>query len=79
MRWLSSLAALLLTAAIATWAAAQCAMCQATVQSSGNASLIAGLRSGILLLLAMPYLIAGTIALAVYVNYRRSLRWRMVN
>jgi hypothetical protein len=32
-----------------------------------------------LLLLVMPYLIAGTIALAVYVNYRRSLRWRMVN
>jgi hypothetical protein len=79
MRWLGSLAAFLLTAAIATWAAAQCAMCQATVQSSGNASLIAGLRSGILLLLVMPYLIAGTIALAVYVNYRRSLRWRMVN
>ncbi|MFA0758508.1 MAG: hypothetical protein PVTTEEND_001320 [Candidatus Fervidibacter sp.] len=79
MRWLPLVAVLLLLATIAPWAVAQCAMCQATVQSSGNANLMAGLRSGIFLLLVMPYLIAGTIALAVYVNYRRSLRWWMVN
>lgn len=70
MRWLSSLAAILLVATITTWVAAQCAMCQATVQSSGNVNLMAGLRGGILLLLVMPYLIVGAIAFAIYRAYR---------
>jgi len=70
MRWLPSVAVLLLLATIAPWAMAQCAMCKATVQSSGSANLMAGLRSGILLLRVMPYLIVGTIAFAIYRAYR---------
>lgn len=81
MRWLHALAALLLLAIVTTWVAAQCAMCQATVQSSGNVNLMAGLRSGILLLLVMPYLIVGTIAFAIYRAYRarRIAGWQMGN
>lgn len=81
MRWLSSLAALLLVATVTTWVAAQCAMCKANIQSSGDVNLIAGLREGILLLLVMPYLIVGTIAFVIYRAYRaqRIARWQMGN
>ncbi|MFA0739921.1 MAG: hypothetical protein DFNUSKGM_000017 [Candidatus Fervidibacter sacchari] len=76
MRWLVSLAfALLLT----KLALAQCAMCKANVIASGDNNLAAGLRAGILLLMAMPYLIIGTAAIAIYLAHRRSLRWRMEN
>ncbi len=72
MRWLSLTITLLTTAAIA---AAQCALCKAAVQSSGNEGLAQGLRWGILLLLVMPYLVVGSIAFAIYRAYRHQNRW----
>jgi len=43
-------------------AAAQCAMCRAALlNSQGGAELIAGLRQGIFLLLAIPLLITATV------------------
>lgn len=51
---------------------AQCAMCRGSLESSvsqGNTNFAAGINKGILYLLAMPYLIMGTIA---YLWYRSS-------
>ena len=53
-------------------AAAQCAMCRASVEnnvSNGDASIGAGLNNGILYLVVMPYLMAGIIG---YLWYRSS-------
>lgn len=63
MRWATVAITLLLSVAIAF---AQCALCKSSVQSSGDANLIAGLRSGILFLLFVPYLVIGSIAFAIY-------------
>lgn len=76
MRWLISLACALLLPKLAL---AQCAMCKANVIASGDNNLAAGLRASILLLMSMPYLIVGTVALAIYLAHRRSLRLRMEN
>jgi hypothetical protein len=54
-------------------------MCKANVIASGDNNLAAGLRAGILLLMSMPYLIVGAVALAIYLAHRRSLRLRMEN
>ncbi|MCS7265161.1 MAG: hypothetical protein NZ805_10050 [Armatimonadetes bacterium] len=72
MRLTTVVITLLLSAAIAF---AQCALCKSSVQSSGDPNLIAGLRSGILLLLFMPYLVFGLIAFGIYRAYRKSLSW----
>jgi hypothetical protein len=53
-------------------AQAQCAMCRASVESNmseGQASIGAGINTGILYLLAMPYLAIG---LVTYLWYRNS-------
>ncbi|MCM0059413.1 MAG: hypothetical protein NBV57_01020 [Algoriphagus sp.] len=53
-------------------AQAQCAMCRASVEnnvSNGETSIGAGLNSGILYLVVMPYLMAGIIG---YLWYRAS-------
>lgn len=55
-----------------TEAAAQCAMCRATVEnnvSNGDTSIGAGLNFGILYLFIMPYLAIGVIG---YLWYRKS-------
>ncbi|EAY29050.1 hypothetical protein [Microscilla marina] len=56
-------------------AAAQCAMCQATVESSMSegAGIGAGLNAGILYLAAFPYLVLGGIA---YFWYKHSKKRR---
>jgi len=62
---------LLLVISIAD-AAAQCAMCRATVEnnlSNGDIGIGAGLNFGILYLFVMPYLAVGTLA---YLWYRHS-------
>lgn len=52
---------------------AQCAMCGASVQSSQEGSEIAaGLNSGILYLLAIPYLIFMTFAFIIYRTVKRN-------
>lgn len=47
---------------------AQCAMCKAVVESGDN-SLAKGINSGILYLMAMPYLL---LFVGAYVYYKRS-------
>jgi hypothetical protein len=50
----------------------QCAMCVTALQNSAEGRVLAqSLGQGILFLLAMPYLIFGTAAYAVYRAYRR--------
>ncbi len=57
-------------------AAAQCAMCKSAVQASDAINFVEGLRSGILLLLVMPYLIVGSIGFAIYRAYRIQKNWQ---
>lgn len=46
---------------------AQCAMCRASLlHSQGGAELIAGLRQGVLLLLAVPLVISAIVLLGIY-------------
>lgn len=58
----AALAAVALVAVLPGQAAAQCAMCRTVLASPEGQRLIAGLRSGILLLLAAPFSIFATIA-----------------
>ena len=55
---------------------AQCPMCKASVESSqgmGGKSVGMGLNAGILLLLSSVYVIAFTVGILWYRNYKRSL------
>lgn len=53
-------------------AGAQCAMCRQALSSPEGRQMIAALRSGILLLLAAPFTIFGTVAtLAIRAQRRR--------
>ncbi len=55
---------------------AQCPMCKASVESSqaiGGKSVGMGLNAGILLLLSSVYIIAFTVGIVWYRNYKRSL------
>jgi hypothetical protein len=57
---------------MATDGAAQCAMCRTALENSAEGQAIAGsFRYGILLLLAAPYLIFGTVAFMVFRAYRK--------
>jgi len=54
-------------------AAAQCAMCKATVESNienGGKTVGRGLNSGILYLMSVPYLVLGGIGFMVYRNWK---------
>jgi len=53
----------------------QCAMCKAAVESNANAgdSMAAGLNSGILYLMFIPYLLIGGIAFAIF-RHKRKLK-----
>ncbi|OAQ41668.1 hypothetical protein A5893_00725 [Pedobacter psychrophilus] len=52
---------------------AQCAMCQATVESNlkGGGTAAAGLNKGIMYLLAAPYVVVSGIGLLWYKKYRK--------
>lgn len=64
------LVALLLLPAFAE---AQCAMCKAVAETSqnGGSSAAAGLNSGILYLMAIPYLLLGAVGYALY-RYKKT-------
>lgn len=54
-------------------AAAQCAMCKASVESNienGGKTVGKGLNSGILYLMSVPYLVLGGIGFMVYRNWK---------
>jgi hypothetical protein len=56
---------------------AQCAMCRATVETSladGQTTIASGLNTGILYLLAMPYILIGVIGWLWYKNSRANAR-----
>lgn len=55
-------------------ASAQCAMCRRALQSPEGQQMAAALRSGILLLLAAPFLAFGTVATLAIRSQRRSHR-----
>lgn len=70
----SYLFALVLLLVVRFNTAAQCAMCRATVEnnvSNGELSIGAGLNTGILYLMLLPYIILGTIAYLWYRNSRK--------
>lgn len=54
-----------------TWA--QCAMCKAAAQTDleGGSAVADGLNSGILYLMAFPYLLIGTVAILWYRHQKR--------
>ena len=54
-----------------------CAMCRTALEASPEGRLLAGsFAQGILMLLFLPYIIFGTISLAVYRAYRKKLKQR---
>ena len=56
-------------------AEAQCAMCRATVEkgnAEGTSKIGAGLNTGILYLMAIPYVVAGTIGFFWYRQHKLS-------
>jgi hypothetical protein len=55
-------------------ASAQCAMCRRALQSPEGQQMVAAFRSGILLLLAAPFLAFGTIAILAVRAQRRVQR-----
>ena len=53
---------------------AQCAMCKAVAESSEGAgsSVVTGLNSGIIYLMAFPYLLMGAVGYAIYRHKKQS-------
>ncbi|UMB52720.1 hypothetical protein MKD41_10275 [Lutibacter sp. A64] len=64
---------LLLILAFVNKANAQCAMCKAVVESGGDTSQAEGLNSGILYLMAFPYLLVGVLLFFIF-KYRRKFK-----
>jgi len=50
-------------------ATAQCAMCRASLESEGNKTRVEAVNDGIVLLMAVPYIIVGLIGYAIYRMY----------
>lgn len=50
-------------------ATAQCAMCRASLESEGNKTKVEAVNDGIVLLMAVPYIIAALLGYAVYRMY----------
>ncbi|HNP33041.1 MAG TPA: hypothetical protein PKN96_07085 [Flavobacterium sp.] len=48
---------------------AQCAMCRASLESEGNKAKVEAVNDGIVLLMAVPYIIVGVIGFAIYRMY----------
>lgn len=47
----------------------QCAMCRASLESEGNKARVEAVNDGIVLLMAVPYIIVGLIGFAIYRMY----------
>lgn len=48
---------------------AQCAMCRASLESEGNKTRVEAVNDGIVLLMAVPYIIVAAIGFAIYKMY----------
>ncbi len=60
------LPALLVFLASIPQAAAQCAMCRAVLESSGDNAVAEGINNGIVYLMAIPYILVGILIFVVY-------------
>lgn len=49
----------------------QCAMCRASLESEGNKTRVEAVNDGIVLLMAVPYIIAALLGFAIYRMYFR--------
>lgn len=49
---------------------AQCAMCRAVLESSGDTSVAEGINNGIVYLMAIPYVLVGAVIFLVYRKVR---------
>jgi len=56
----------LLLVTVSAFAKAQCAMCRAVIESSGDNATAEGLNNGITYLMAFPYIIVGGIIYMIY-------------
>lgn len=50
---------------------AQCAMCRASLESSGNKTKVEAVNDGIVFLMAIPYILAAAIGFVVYRMYSK--------
>ena len=50
---------------------AQCAMCRAVLESEESQSSAEGINDGILFLMAVPYILVGTIGFFIYRKYNK--------
>lgn len=51
---------------------AQCAMCRAVLESEGSQTTAEGINDGIMFLMAVPYILVGTIGYFIYHKYGKS-------
>ena len=51
---------------------AQCAMCRAVLESEGSQSAAEGINDGIMFLMAIPYILVGTIGYFIYRKYGKT-------
>ncbi len=56
----------MLVVSVSAFAKAQCAMCRAVIESSGDNATAEGLNNGITYLMAFPYIIVGGIIFMIY-------------
>ena len=49
----------------------QCAMCRAVLESEGSQSAAEGINDGIMFLMAVPYILVGTIGYFIYRKYNK--------
>jgi hypothetical protein len=58
---------------------AQCAMCRAVLESGEDQSAAEGINDGIMFLMAVPYILVGTLGYIVYRKYGRSPKSEITN
>jgi len=53
---------------------AQCAMCRASLESEGNIQKAEAVNNGIVYLMVIPYVLAGTLGYVIYKMYKNRTR-----
>ncbi|AGC76722.1 hypothetical protein LX97_01380 [Nonlabens dokdonensis] len=61
----------LIVFSVPAFAKAQCAMCRAVIESSGDTAAAQGLNNGITYLMAFPYILVGAIIYMIYRNTQK--------
>lgn len=56
---------------VSMYACSQCAMCRAVLESEEGKSTAQGINDGIMFLMAIPYIIVGTIGYFIYRTYKK--------